>query len=380
MRRDTLALVGGATTFSLALGIPSVALPLLALDAGYSGVEVGILVALSSVTQVLARIGMGGWMNRYSDRSFVLASMVLLGVSNLLAAVSVAVVPFVLAHLMQGVARAFFWTGTQTHAVRGDRSAVDGLALVNLASAAGLLLGPVLAGTIGERSLPLAIGVGAACALVGLVPALALDRLPPFQPPKGRTRMRIWRRPGVDAGCWSVVSAGAIRGLLGSYVPVALDGAQLSTSVIGVLISTANGAQLAGTAVVTRFGTRGQARLLVAAALAAGAGMAVIGVVAEMPLVAAVALALTGLGMGVLQTAGPAVASDAVHPEERGAVMATTGTFRSAAMLAAPLAAAGVVAVASVPLALLVGGLIIAAPVRASWRLARRLDDGPAPS
>ncbi|MDP9459374.1 MAG: MFS transporter, partial [Actinomycetota bacterium] len=63
-------------------------------------------------------------------------------------------------------------------------------------------------------------------------------------------------------------------------------------------------------------------------------------------------------------------------PEERGAVMAASGTFRAAALLTAPLAAAGLVAVAPVSVALAVGGALIVVPVRWAWRLARRT--GPA--
>jgi MFS family permease len=371
-RRDTVATAAGATIYSVSLGAAVVALPLLALDAGYTSVQVGVLVALSAVTQMLGRIGMGSWMNRFADWTFVIAATALLALSSALAALTTAVVPFVVAHFLQGFSRAFFWTGTQTHAVRGDRPAVHGMAIVNLSSAAGLLLGPLVAGVIGEISLPVALTVSAGLAAVGLVPAALLDRLPPFSPPKGSSQKRIWRRPGVDAGCWAGVSAGAWRGLLGSYVPVALDAARTSTGLIGVLISIANAAQLAGSAGVARLGTRSLTRSLVVGAVAAGVGVGVVGFVAGSPVLAGLALAVSGLGAGVLQTAGPAVAAESVHPQERGAVMAASGTFRAAALLASPLAAAGLVAVAPVSVALAVGGVLIAVPARWAWRLSRK--------
>ena len=377
-RRDTVATAAGATVYSISLGAAVVALPLLALDAGYTGVQVGVLVALSAVTQMLGRIGMGSWMNRFADWTFVIAATALLALSSALAALSTAVVPFVVAHFLQGFSRAFFWTGTQTHAVRGDRPAVHGMAIVNLSSATGLLLGPLVAGGIGEVSLPLALAVSAGLATVGLVPAALLDRLPPFSPPKGTSQKRIWRRPGVDAGCWAGVSAGAWRGLLGSYVPVALDAARTSTGLIGVLVSIANAAQLAGSAAVARLGRRRLAQSLVIGAVAAGVGVGVVGFVAGSPVVAGLALAVSGLGAGVLQTAGPAVAAESVHPEERGAVMAASGTFRAAALLASPLAAAGLVAVAPVSVALAVGGALILFPARWAWRMGR--NPGPAPA
>jgi MFS family permease len=371
-RRDVIATAAGATIYSVALGVASVALPLLALEAGYSGVEVGVLVALSAVSQMLSRIGMGSWLNRLPDWTFVFAAALMLALSSGLAALSTAVVPFAAAHLLQGVSRAFFWTGSQTHAVRGPRPAVRGMAVVNLSSSVGLLTGPVLAGVLGSRSLVLAMAVGAGLAALGLVPALLLHRYPPFSPPGGSSQKQIWRRPGVDAGCWAGVSAGAWRGLLGSYVPVALNHAGQSTGVIGVLVAIANAAQMSGSAGVTRLGRRGLARSLVLGALLAGAGTAAVGYLAGHAVLAAVVLAVSGIGAGLLQTAGPAVAVEAVHPEERGTVMATSGTFRAAALLASPLIAAGIVAVAPVSMALTVGGVLIAVPARWAWRLSRR--------
>lgn len=368
-RRDTVATAAGCAVFSVSLGVASVALPLLALEAGYSGVEVGVLVAVSALAQMLSRIGMGAWMNRFPDWTFVLAAAVLLAVSNAAAALTTAVVPFVSAHLLQGMARAFFWTGSQTHSVRSDRPAVTGLAVVNLASAAGLLAGPVVAGYVGARSLPAALAVGAVLAAAACLPALLLDRLPPFSPPADRASGRIWRRPGVDVGCWAGVSAGAWRGLLGSYVPVALQAGGQSTPVIGALVSLANAAQLAGSAVVGRLRARGLVLSLVAGALAAGLGTAAVGPLAGLAVLAGIALVVSGLGAGALQTSGPAIAAEAVHREERGQVIAAAGTFRAAALLTAPLAAAGIVTVAPVSVALAVGGVLITLPARAALRL-----------
>ena len=370
--RDTSASAAGAVIFSVSLGVASVALPLLALEAGYDGVQVGVLVALSALAQMLSRIGMGAWMNRFPDWTFVLVASLLLAVSNAMTALSTAVVPFVAAHLMQGVARAFFWTGSQTHVVRSDRPAVAGLAVVNFASSAGLLVGPVVAGYIGDRSLVAAMSIGAALAAVGCLPALLLDRLPPFSPPADRVPGRIWRRPGVDAGCWAGVSAGAWRGLLGSYVPVALQAAGQSTPVIGVLVSLANAAQLAGSGVVSRLRARGLGFALLAGPVLTGISTAVVGLMAGHTALVGLALAVSGLGSGALQTAGPAVAAEAVHPEERGEAIAAAGTFRAAALLAAPLGAAAVVLIAPVSTALAIGGAFIAVPTASAYRMVRR--------
>ena len=61
-----------------------------------------------------------------------------------------------------------------------------------------------------------------------------------------------------------------------------------------------------------------------------------------------------------------------MHREERGLAIASTGTFRSAALLVTPLAAAGIVAFAPVSVALAAGGAIIAAPIPMALRLLRQ--------
>ncbi len=371
--RDTVAAAGGAAVYSLSLGLASVAVPLLAIEAGYSGVGIGLLTAASAVSQMATRMVLGPVMRVLPDWTLVASAGLLLAFSSGMLVLSSAVVPFVVAELLQGVARACFWTGSQTHVVRGPGSAVGALATVNLVSSIGLLGGPVLAGVVGERSIQLALTVGAVTALVSCVPPLFLDRLPPFSPPENRPPGRLWRRPGVDAGCWAGVTAGAWRGLLGSYVPVALNAAQLTSTTIGALVSVANGAALTGAAVVGRLRRDQLVACYAGAAVAAGVGIAVVAIVASSPWLASVALAASGLGAGALQTVGPAIATEAVHPEERGEAIAVAGTFRAGALLVAPLAVAGMLSVIPLALAMGAAGALITLPALS----ARRVRLGP---
>ena len=359
--RDTVASAGGAAVFSCALGIAAVALPLLALRSGYSPVEVGVLTAISAIAQMATRLVLGAAMRLVGDWVLVVAAAAVLCLSNGLVVASAAIVPFVVAELLQGVARACFWTGSQTHVVRGDGPAVGALAAINFVSSLGLLAGPVLAGVLVEHSPRTALAVGSAIAGAVMVPALALDRLPPFRPPPERVPGRVWRRPGVDVGCWAGVSAGAWRGLLSSYVPVVLDAARQSASTIGVLVAVANGASVVGSAIVVRVRDRWVARSFVLGTLATGAAMGLVALFAGAWWAAAALLAVSGLGAGALQTVGPAIASDSVHPEERGDAIAAAGTFRAAALFAAPLTVAGAVTVIPLAAAMGLAGMLIAA-------------------
>jgi len=351
--RDVVASATGAAVYSLALSTASVALPLLALDAGYSATAVGALTAVSAVSQMSVRMVLGVVMRRWPDWTLVAGAALTLAISNGIAAFSAAVVPLVLAQLLQGVSRACFWTGSQTHVVRGAGSAAGALATVNFVSSAGLLAGPLLAGLLSEHSPALALAAAGAAALAGVVPTLLLDRLPPFAPPADRPPGRLWRRPGVDVGCWAGVTAGAWRGLLTSYVPVALAAASQTPATIGTLVAVANGASLVGSAGAGRVPRHRSARALVAGMLATGISTALTAVLAPFAWPSALVLGISGVAAGALQVLGPATAAESVHPEERGEAIAASGTFRAAALFAAPLAAAGLVAV--LPLAPAVG-------------------------
>ncbi|MCW3839874.1 MFS transporter [Micromonospora yasonensis] len=378
--RDSIASAGGAAVFSCSLGIATVALPLLALRSGYSPVEVGVLTAISAVAQMATRLLLGAAMRLVGDWVLVLAAAATLCLSNGLLVGSTALLPFALAELLQGIARACFWTGSQTHVVRGDAPAVGGLAMINFVSSLGLLAGPVVAGLLVERSPQTALGVGSIIAAVAVVPALGLDRLPPFRPPADRPPGRIWRRSGVDVGCWAGVSAGAWRALLSSYVPVALDLARQSGSTIGVLVSVANGASVVGSILVARVSGDRVTRSFVLGTLATGGATGLVALAAGNPWAAGALLAVSGLGAGVLQTIGPAIAADSVHAEERGDAIAVAGTFRAAALFAAPLAVAAAVAVIPLTVAMgLAGGLIAASAAAVRVRSPVRSPSGGPP-
>lgn len=341
-RRDATGSGLSALLFCAGLGLATVALPLVALLSGYSGVAVGIFASVSAVSQVGVRFFLAAAMRRWSDRSLVAVAGLLLAASSGLVALSTAVVLFLVAELLQGAARACFWTGAQTHVVRGRLTAVRALANLNLTSSLGILAGPAAAGVLIDHDPDLALWVAAVVSLLSSVPAMALDRLPPFTvPAEGRPPGGLRRRPGVRAGCLAAGCEGTWRALLNSYVPVILDTARHSSSVIGILISAANAASIVSSVAVARV-RPGRASLAVSLSIvAAGAGIAALAVTAAHAVPAAIALAVSGLGAGALQTMGPAMAATAVDTQEKGEAIAVIGTVRAAAQFPVPLALAG---------------------------------------
>lgn len=368
LSRDVVASATGAVIYSLSLAIASVALPLLALRAGYSAAGIGALTAVSAVSQMATRMVLGAAMRRWPDWTLIAGAGLLLAVGNGIVVLSASLAPFLLAQLLQGVSRACFWTGTQTHVVRGPGRAAGTLATVNLVSSIGLLVGPVVAGVLSERTPVLALAVAAGVAAVGIAPTFLLDRLPPFVPPEDRPPGGLWRRPGVDVGCWAGVTAGAWRGLLGSYVPVALDAARQSASTIGMLVTVANGAALVGTAVAARVRQHWSARVVLGGIVATGVSTGLTAALASHVVLSAVVLAVSGLAAGVLQVLGLALAAESVHPEERGEAIAVSGTFRAAALFAAPLSVAGLVAVLPLAPAVALVGVAMTIPAAALRR------------
>jgi len=363
-RRDELATTASTVAFSLALSLSAVALPLLAVAAGYDLVAIGMLTALSAVSQLATRMVIGRLMRRYPDWVLVVLAALCLAVSAAVVVISTEVVAFTVCQLAQGVARGAFWTGSQTHAIRGKGTARVALARMNVASGWGQLVGPITAGLLIERSLVAALLVAAALAVGAAGAASLIDRYPPFAAVADRSAGRLWSRPGVDTGCWSGITTGAWRGLLGSYVPVVLAGVN-SAATVGVLISVANGAALAGAAWMTRLRGPGMHRTYVAATVLCGAATGLIAVMAEHAAIAGLLLAISGFAVGVLQVVGPAMAVDAVGPDERGDVIAATGTFRAVALLGTPAIVAGLLGLVALAPAMSAVGVLMAAPVLA---------------
>ena len=348
--------------FSVALGIGFVAIPLLALEENYDAAQIGLLIALAAVSQMIARSFMGMLLRRAPDKVFVIVSCLLVAASCGVLVLWTSLAAFVLSQLAQGVARAFFWTGIQTHAVRVARTPVGGLAAMNIAGGLGALIGPVIAGLASEFSTQLALDMGVAAGVLTLIPAAVLVKLPTFET-RHKGQGMLWRRPGVSATCWTAVGTGAWRGVLNSYVPVALALVAQPASTIGILVAIANAATLVGSAIsgwVRRAGINGS---LLIGTLATGLGTAVIGILAGFTVAIALALIVSGIGAGILQTVGPAVATELVHPEERGDIIASVGLFRAAALFAAPAGMAGIVLVAPISAAFVVAGALVMLPI-----------------
>jgi hypothetical protein len=381
-RRATLAAVFG---FSLGLGIGTVAIPLVALAAGYDPPAVGFLAAVAAATQLGTRLLLPWALGRWRDRSLMIAGcLALAGMFGLLLT-STALPVFVAAQVLQGTARSLFWTSSQTHAVRGPGSSVRRLVDLNVAGNLGTLSGPAIAGTLALVGLPLALGAAVVAALIGALCSLRLHPLDAFDRSRSAGTIALIGRPGVDVACWAGIIGGAWWAMLGSFVPVLLVGAGFGPAGVGWLITASEGAGMVALVLQRHVGGRARIRrrvigagLVVAAALAALA----LGSIALGP--ASIALSLTvlvigGAASGTVTTLGPALASLAAGPHEQGDALALQGTFRASALLAAPAAVGVLVTTIALGPALVVlaGGMLIPGVV---IRVVRGGQEAAAPS
>jgi hypothetical protein len=357
--------VTSVVAFSVALGVSTVALPLVALGAGYSPAAIGLLAATSAITQLLARLQLPWLLDRLADRTLIAIAGTSLAVSYALLLVSTSAPVFIASQLLQGVARALFWTATQTHAVRGGNDAVSTLARVMALSGVGTMLGPLLAGVLAGISLPAAIGAGALTAALATVASVGLHRLPAYVRADATGAGFLWRRHGVDLACWAGFAGGGWRVLLGSYVPVILTTAGMVPGLVGALIALSDAAGIVVLAAIVRLSSGRIHAALELSVVATSLALAALPAVAMSPAAVGAVLALGGAGAGTIMTLGPAVASRAVSAAEQGAAIAATGTFRAVALLTVPAAVAAVLGATGLGLAITVAGLVMGAPTLA---------------
>jgi MFS family permease len=361
-RGDRPIALGVAFGFALSLGIAVVAVPLVALGAGYDPAAVGFLVATAALSQLSTRLALPWLLGRYADRSLIgLAALLMLGSFSLLL-VSTALAAFLVAQVAQGAARAVFWTSSQTHAIRSGGSQVRRLVDLNLAGNAGTLTGPALAGMLATFGLPVAL-LGAAVA-AGLA-AAGSPLMAPYEPYDRRRSagaFRLIRRDGVEVACWANFVAGAWWSMLGSYVPVILVGAGLGSVLVGWLVTISAGA-VAVMLVAIRRVSPGRIRPLVrGAALAEMAALVGIAMAPHVLLAYVGLLIAGGASAGIVTTLAPALVTLAASEHEQGDALALSGTFRAIAGLSAPAAVGALLSIAALPFALAGVAVGVAAP------------------
>ncbi len=377
-RATSLIVVG---LFSHGLGIGIVAVPLIAIAAGYDAPSIGFLVAVAAATQLTSRFALPWLLGRFPDRSLSAIAAAALAGSFAALAVTTVLPVFVLAQILQGIGRAIFWTSSQTHAVRDTGRPVDRLVDLNLAGNTGTLSGPLVAGVLGAIDLRLALAAAVLATGAAALGALALHHLPPFDRRRSSGTLSLLRRPGIAASSWGSVVGGGWWSMLGSFVPVLLVGVGVGTLGVGSLITASEAAGF-----VTLFALRGLAVQHVGRTVAiggfAGCGALIGLAVAPASLPVYVALLLVGgAASGTVTTLAPALAAAEAGPDEQGDALALAGLFRAGALFSAPAAVGALVSVVPLTAGLFTLGAALAAVgvVVERGRVVRAGSGGPPP-
>ena len=352
-RREEIGQYTGALFFSVSLGITLVAYPLFVVGQGWSKTAAGVLIGLSAAVQVLTRWRLGSVMRVLSNSHVITAAAVLMGLAVGLLVVESGLAALVVSAVVQGVARACFWTGNQVQIVRSPRSTPKAVATLNMAATVGMLIGPAVGGVLAQSSFRAAFAAAVIVALAGVVPTLVLDRLPPFARVGGHSYVKLLANRGVRVGMWASVAVGTWRGLLGSYVPIGLDAAGSSEALIGVVVAVANGAAaVGGYLAVDLEGARvapGVARwgaVTLAATALVGFDLPVVLVMA--------ALFVGGVATGLLQVLAITAVSEAVRPELQGDAVTIAGVARGTTLSGAPFGVAALLVMGLGPAVLVV--------------------------
>lgn len=322
--------------FSLGLGVATVAIPLLALAAGYDPAAIGFLAATSAASQFTMRLALPMLLGRFPDRTLIGVSSLLLLAAFAILALTSALPAFLVAQVLQGSARAIFWTSSQTHAIRGQGRAVRRLIDLNVAGNLGTLTGPALGGMLAVVGLPVALVAAVGGALFAAIGALALDELPTFDRRRSAGTVDLLRRDGVDIACWASVVGGTWWSMMGSFVPVILVGAGIGPQGIGWLVTASEAAGMVALIALRDVPSARVRSIVTVAAFVAGACLA--GIALGPPVLAGYALLLLagGAASGTVTTLAPAMASLVAGPEEQGEALALSGTFRAGALFGAP--------------------------------------------
>ena len=360
---DRRTAIAAVFAFSFALGIGALAIPLLALAAGYDAATVGLLAATSAIAQFTFRLRLPHLLATHPDRTLIMVACVAMASAYALLFLTRSLPVFVIAQLLQGGARALFWTASQTHAVRSRGTAVQSLSLVGGTGNVSQMLGPLVTGFLAGFTLMAPLILAGVSAVTGLLLASRLVVHPPYAQRSRRTGKRLWLRPGVDAACWAGFVGGGWRALMSSYVPLALKGAGQVSGTIGVLMSMAD---LAGTGVVmamARVRVANIERGLVLAVGVACVTLALVPVAAPYALAAGILLAVSGGAAAPITALTAAAARQRVDAEDEGEAIALVGTFRAGALLVAPAGVAAVVGAVTVAPALAIASLLLGIPI-----------------
>jgi MFS family permease len=338
-----------ALVFSVINATIQLLVPLYALYRGYSPLTIGVLAALPSVANVTLRLVFGRLSDRHGEAPILQVGGLIHIASALsfLLSTAIGLAPFVLAQLLQGVARSIFWTVGQTYVTKLPLRGGLNLGLFNGAGNLGMLIGMSGAGfwalAFGYRG---AFAIVAALAIMytGLTRMIASPPSEVTVPPRAEVTGETVRagglrlRPGplwLAAAC-SFVSGGTWA-MAASFYPVYLSQLRYNDRAIGLLVMLMAAGML-GSSFASRHlaqGGRAPERFAFGFIVASGVGMAAVPAFQDWRALAVLLLAI-GFGSGACSFIYQLMVQQRSTWEARGSTMASIGLFGNLALFVLP--------------------------------------------
>ncbi len=341
----------GITTESL-IGM---LLPLWALDRGLPPAQLGIAVALASLSPLLLAVPAGALCDRYGDRRIMLWAGLGAGVTAALYPLAGGFWAACGLQLLGGLARSMSWLSAQSYAIRatpaGERNSFMGR--FSFAGSIGMLLAPLAAGAL-VSWLGLDIGFLLMAIWGG---ALALVALPL---PDIRDHERVGTLLQVSGGAYRQalpllgqaalmivmlltllrLSAAAVNA---SFYPVHLDQIGFSAARIGLMFACINGAISLGSLLAAQMIRRSSMTTVLFGAIALSiVSISAIPFVIS-PLAVGLLSALHGLGLGLSLPTLLAAIGRQTAPSQRGLVIGLRTLFNRLGYFAVPVLLGGLV-------------------------------------
>lgn len=341
----------GITTESL-IGM---LLPLWALDRGLPPAQLGIAVALASLSPLLLAVPAGALCDRYGDRRIMLWAGLGAGVTAALYPLAGGFWAACGLQLLGGLARSMSWLSAQSYAIRatpaGERNSFMGR--FSFAGSIGMLLAPLAAGALVSW-----LGLGAGFLLMAIWGgALTLVALPL---PDIRDHERVGTLWQVTGGAYRQalpllgqaalmivmlltllrLSSAAVNA---SFYPVHLDQIGFSAARIGLMFACINGAISLGSLLAAHLIRRSSMTAVLFGSIALSVvSISAIPFVAA-PLAVGLLSALHGLGLGLSLPTLLAAIGRQTAPSQRGLVIGLRTLFNRLGYFAVPVLLGGLV-------------------------------------
>lgn len=370
----------GITTESL-IGM---LLPLWALDRGLPPAQLGIAVALASLSPLLLAVPAGALCDRYGDRRIMLWAGLGAGLTAALYPLAGGFLSACGLQLLGGLARSMSWLSAQSYAIRatptGERNSFMGR--FSFAGSIGMLLAPLAAGALVSWQ-----GLGAGFLLMamwgGLLTLVALP-LPDirehervgtlWQVTGGAYRQALpllWQAPLLIVMLLTLLrlSSAAVNA---SFYPVHLDQIGFSAARIGFMFACINGAVSVGSLMAAQLIRRSSmTAVLFGSIVLATLSISAVPLVTA-PLAVGLLSALHGLGLGLSLPTLLAAIGRQTAPSQRGLVIGLRTLFNRLGYFAVPVLLGGLVHGLGLKGAFLATGALLLAGLAGTYAYLRR--------